>query len=99
MKIHDRAAGNNRVHHPDRDKGTSVQDKIKKQEQARTSAAVMVPMEQQMSKLWQYNPWPQQTTAAVNYQAPLNAQDNILFQQQQNQLGPIGTLLFYQIEP
>ena len=90
VKMHDRAAGNNRVSHPDRDKGTSVHDKIKKQEQARASAAVMAPMEQQMSKLWQHNPWPQQPPPAVAYQAPVHSQDNILFQQQQHQLGPIG---------
>ena len=93
MKMHDRAAGNNRINHPDRDKGTSVQDKIKKLEQARTSAAVMAPLEEQMPKLWQHNPWPQQPPAAVAYQAPvgLNPQDNILFQQQQHQLGAIGS--------
>ena len=91
VKMNDRAAGNNRIHHPDRDKGTTVHDKIKKQEQARASAALMSPMEQQMSKLWQHNPWPQQSSAAVAYQAPLNPQDNMMFQQQQHQLGPIGT--------
>ena len=95
VKMNDRAAGNNRIYHPDRDKGTSVHDKIKKQEQAKTSAAVMAPMEQQMSKLWQHNPWPnpwpQQSTAAVTYQAPMNSHDNMLFQQQQQQLGPIGS--------
>ena len=37
VKLHDRAAGNKRLWHPDRDKGTSVQDK-KKQEQAKTAA-------------------------------------------------------------
>ena len=95
VKMNDRAAGNNRIYHPDRDKGTSVHDKIKKQEQAKTSAAVMAPVEQQMSKLWQHNPWPnpwpQQSTAAVTYQAPMNSHDNMLFQQQQQQLGPIGS--------
>ena len=95
VKMNDRAAGNNRIHHPDRDKGTTVHDKIKKQEQARASAALMSPMEQQMSKLWQHNPWPQQSSAAVAYQPPLNPQDNMMFQQQQHQqqhqLGPIGT--------
>ena len=58
--------------------------------QARASAAVMAPMEQQMSKLWQHNPWPQQPPPAVAYQAPVHSQDNSLFQQQQHQLGPIG---------
>ena len=91
VKMHDRAAGNNRINHPDRDKSTSVQDKIKKLEQARTSAAAMAPLEEQMPKLWQHNPWPQQQSAAVAYQAPLNHQDNILFQQQQHQLGAIGS--------
>ena len=95
VKMNDRAAGNNRIYHPDRDKGTSVHDKIKKQEQARTSAAAMAPVEQQMSKLWQQNPWPnpwpQQSTAAGTYQAPMNSHDNMLFQQQQQQLGPIGS--------
>ena len=90
VKMHDRAAGNNRVSHPDRDKGTSVHDKIKKQEQAKASAAVMAPMEQQISKLWQHNPWPQQVSTAAAYQTPIHSPDNILFQQQQHQLGPIG---------
>ena len=93
VKMNDRTAGNNRISHPDRDKGTSVHDKIKKQDQmfqARASAAVMAPMEQQMSKLWQHNPWPQQPPPAVAYQAPVHSQDNSLFQQQQHQLGPIG---------
>ena len=90
VKMHDRAAGNNRVSHPDRDKGTSVHDKIKKQEQAKASAAAMAPMEQQISKLWQHNPWPQQLPTAAAYQAPIHSPDNILFQQQQHQLGPIG---------
>ena len=90
VKLHDRAAGNNRINHPDRDKPSSVQDKIKKQEQTRSSAAMMTPMEQQMSKLWQQNPWPQHPPPATAYQTPMNSQDNILFQQQQHHLGPIG---------
>ena len=88
VKLHDRAAGNNRVYHPDRDKTTSVQDKIKKQEQTRSSAAMMT--EQHMPKLWQQNPWPQHPPPAATYQTPMNSQDNILFQQQQHHVGPVG---------
>ena len=88
VKLHDRAAGNNRVYHPDRDKTTSVQDKIKKQEQTRSSAAMMT--EQHMPKLWQQNPWPQHPPPATTYQTPMNSQDNILFQQQQHHVGPVG---------
>ena len=92
VKLHDRANGNKRIYHPDRDKGTSIQDKIKKQEQPKTASIITSPLEQHMAKLWQQNPWTPQT-AAVNYQTqtPLSAQDNLLFQQEQNQLGPIGT--------
>ena len=88
VKLHDRAAGNNRVYHPDRDKTTSVQDKIKKQEQTRSSAAMMT--EQHMPKLWQQNPWPQHPPPAATYQTPVNSRDNILFQHQQHHVGPVG---------
>ena len=88
VKLHDRAAGNNRVYHPDRDKTTSVQDKIKKQEQTRSSAAMMT--EQHMPNLWQQNPWPQHPPPAATYQTPVNARDNILFQHQQHHAGPVG---------
>ena len=90
VKLHDRAAGNNRINHPDRDKPSSVQDKIKKQEQTRSSAVMMTPMEQQMSKLWQQNPWPQHPPPVTAYQTPMNSQDNISFQQHQHHLGPNG---------
>ena len=40
IKMQDRAAGKMRLSHPDRDKGTSIQEK-KKLEQSKTSAAVM----------------------------------------------------------
>ena len=90
VKLHDRAAGNKRINHPDKDKGTTVHDKIKKQEPARTASTTMAPIELQRSHPWQHNPWPQQTTAAVAYQAPMTARDGFGFQQEQNQLGPIG---------
>ena len=83
VKLHDRAAGNKRITHPDRDKGTSVHEKIKKQEQAKTSATMMTTMEQQIP--WQYKPWPQQQTAAAT-----TYQENLPFHQQQNQMGPMG---------
>ena len=93
VKIHDRAAGNKRIHHPDRDKGTSVQDK-KKQDQARTSATMMAPIGpqipyQQQQQLWQYNPWPQTASAAIPHRAPQTTQEG--HQCHQNQLGPIGS--------
>ena len=90
VKQHDRTAGNKRITHPDRDKGTTVHDKIKKQEPARTAFTTMSPIQLQRSHPWQHNPWPQQTTAAVTYQDQKTAQDSHVFQQEQNQLGPIG---------
>ena len=92
MKLHDRAAGNKRLWHPDRDKGTSVQDK-KKQEQAKTAATMIAPTGNQMSvqpqqQLWHYNPWPQNVSAATLQQSPQTTQDSHQFHQ--NQLGPIG---------
>ena len=43
-----------------------------------------------MPKLWQQNPWPQHPPPAATYQTPMNSQDNILFQQQQHHVGPVG---------
>ena len=83
VKLHDRAAGNRRITHPDRDKGTSVQEKIKKQEQAKTSATMMAPMDSQVP--WQYKTWPQQQQTA----ATMPYQESPPFQQQ-NQMGHIG---------
>ena len=93
IKLQDRTAGNKRLYHPERDKGTSIQEK-KKQEQAKTSAATMAPMGmqlpvQQQQQLWQYNPWPQHISSATLHQPQQTTQDNTQFRQPQ--LGPIGS--------
>ncbi len=74
VKAHDREAGNKRLHHPDRDKGTSVQDKTKRPMiplKAATSAIMQQPMTYNLpyQQMWQ-QPSQQQATAMT---APASA--------------------------
>ena len=74
VKAYDREAGNKRLHHPDRDKGTSVQDKTKRPMiplKAATSAIMQQPMTYNLpyQQMWQ-QPSQQQATAMT---APASA--------------------------
>ena len=94
VKAHDRETGNKRLFHPDRDKGTSVQDKNRRPTTAPTAAASAVmqaPMMQQVpyQPMWQ-QPWAnqavpmtqqqwQQPPANQDYQQPPANQDYMGF--------------------
>lgn len=80
VKLQDRANGNKRIFHPDRDKGTSIQDKMKKQEQQKTSAT----MGAHYQPIWQHNSWPHN----VNYQVPPPQDSHQLAQQSQATIVP-----------
>ena len=85
-----------RTSHPDRDKGTSIQEK-KKLDQSKTSAAVMAApigvqlpiQQQQQQQLWHYNQWPQHMSSATLHQPTQTIQEGQ--QLHQLQLGPIGS--------
>ena len=63
--MQDRAAGKMRLSHPDRDKGTSIQEK-KKLEQSKTSAAVMAaPTKLTQRQYPMSNPCPYPTCHAI----------------------------------
>ena len=65
IKMQDRAAGKMRLSHPDRDKGTSIQEK-KKLEQSKTSAAVMAaPTKLTQRQYPMSNPCPYPTCHAI----------------------------------
>ena len=91
IKAQDRAAGNKRLYHPDRDKGTSIQEK-KKQEIPKTSAATMAPLGMQIpvqhQQLWHLPPWPQHNSSATLHQPQQTTQENLFHQ---SHMGPIGS--------
>ena len=84
VKAHDRETGNKRIFHPDRDKGTSVQDKTKRPPTPyatagqSTAATLQTPMNQHppYQQMWQ-QPWQNQLVPNTQQQLqqPLAGQE------------------------